>query len=208
MNQAKNSTDIFADIAKAGKEEQQKQQVDLGPITRLVDTQAMLEGGKNDDHVSDIYNFINEMDASIETLEEVMKLRKKDLFNVRQVQIPEMMKEFGLEEVRSTSGTSIKIMDGLSVTVKNADKLYQFLRDNEAGDLIKDVVIVMADADTEKVMKEVIESLNKIDCLFERKESVHNGTLKKYVKELLKEGKTVPEEAVNLYQYEYSKIKK
>jgi len=198
--------DIFADIEEAADKDKEDKTIDLGPISRLVDQQAMLERTALETHVQNLYSFIKLNNMSIETIEEAMKLRAKDLFKVRQVQIPEMMKEFGLNAIESTSGTAIKIMDGLSVTIKDADKLHAFLRKNEAGDLIKNKITI--EVENEEKRKEVVKLLESKELNYEVKEAVHNATLKKHVKDLRKDGKDLPNESVKIYEYEYSKIKK
>lgn len=199
-------TDIFKDIEAAADEDKKDKVIDLGPISRLVDKQHMLEKSAIELDVNCLYAYIKEHDISMATLEEATKKRAKDLFNVRQVQIPELMKEFGLNAIESSSGVKIKIMDGLSVTVKDKDKLHKFLRDNDAGDLIKNNVTV--EVENEEKRKEVVELLEKHDFSVTSKEAVHAATLKKHVKGMLEKGKAIPEESLKTYEYEYSKIKK
>jgi hypothetical protein len=198
--------DIFADMeAAAAQIEKENQQIDLGPISRLVDKQQMLEAKPGLDRVKKLLKLVDEIGASVADIDETVKQRKKHLFNVRQVQIPEMMRGFGLKSVTTETGTTIEIKDGLSVTVKSADRLYAFLRQKGLGDIIKDTITVAVD--DEKSGKGVIESLEKLGVLFNRKEAVHGGTLKKQCKLLLEKGETVPPEVATLYQYEYSNIK-
>lgn len=198
--------DIFGDIEKAADEDNAKKQIDLGPISRLVKKQAILEGPANPKIVGALYTQLIGMGGSVKDLEEALKILNKDLFQVRQVQIPELMKEFGLDGIQTDTGTKIEIKDGISVSVRDKEKLHAYIRSQDSGDLIKDSITI--ETDTEESRKEVMELLEKIDCMFERKEGIHSGTLKKFIKDGLAKGNKPPDEAVNIYEYRFSKIKK
>lgn len=197
---------IFEAIEKAGDKAQESKKVDLGPLSVLVEKQGMLESKLDKNHVSELNKIILDNNLSIETIAECLKMRNKELFKIRQQQIPEVMKEFGLTEVKALDGTSIKIVGDINVTKKDDAKLFKYLRDNKAGDLIKNQVIVTVEDEKERL--EVITELDKTSCSYETKEGIHAGTLKKYVKELKKEGKQIPEDAVGVFDFEYSRIKK
>ena len=195
---------IFESIEKAGDEVKEKQKVDLGPISRMVERQGMLEAKADNGLVRRLNKVIVDYNISIGTITECLKDRNKELFRVRQQQIPEMMKEFGLDGVTATDGTKIDIKKDFSVTKKDEVKLFKYLRSHKSGDLIKNQVIVTVDNEEERL--EVVEALDEARCSYEVKEGIHAGTLKKYIKGLKKEGKAIPEDAVAVFDYEYSKI--
>lgn len=202
---AEEKVDIFAAIEEAGDKDKESKKVDLGPISRMVEVQAMLEAKADTDLVRRLNKVIKDYKISIGTIQECLKDRNKELYRVRQQQIPEMMKEFGLDALKTTDGTSIKIMGDISVTKKDEQKLFKYLRANKAGDLIKNQVIVSVEDNGER--EEVIEALDNTSCCYVAKETIHAGTLKKHIKSLQKEGKQIPEDAVAVFNYEYSKIK-
>jgi len=197
--------DIFKDMEQL-VDTPEEQKIDLGPISRLADQQALLERDATEDLVIQIYDLVSKLKASVEDVEEVLKRRKKDLFDIRQTQIPEIMKEFGLSSLKTSAGNKIEIKTGISITVRNKDGLYSYLRNNGAGDLVKNIITV--DVENEEERKEVIAKLDETMCSFDSSESVHSATLKKYVSDALKEGKQMPEDVLNVYQYEFSKLKK
>lgn len=201
-------TDIFSDIeAAAEKEEEQlRKEVDLGLITKLVNRQLSLEEKANEDRVNKIMTLVDSIGASIGDIEEALKQRKKVLFNIRQIQIPEIMREFGLESITTLQGKKIEIKGDISVSVKNQERLFWYLRENDAGDLVKNQVIV--DVSNEGERQEILELLERTACSFEAKESVHASTLKKYVKDCLEKGQKIPEDIVSTFEYQFSKIKK
>lgn len=195
---------IFDDIAKA--EEEEKKIIDLGILSPMVSKQAMLEAPKNDITVDTLYKKAQALFASVADLEAIVKLRKKELFNVRQIQIPEHMAELGLESVTTEDGTTINIKGDITVTLKDPQAFYSLLRKEGKGDIIKDTITVTLQKDSEA--PKIVKALEKANCLFDRKETVHFQTLKKYFKELRKKGKNVSEEIAGVYEYKYSKLKK
>lgn len=196
--------DIFKDIEAAGEKDQENKTVDLGPISAMVEKQINLERSEDLEKSSDLSKFINQIDASISDIEAALKKRRTDLYNVRQVQIPEYMKGIGLEKVTTSNGTSLEIKDGLSITIKDKDKFYSFVRKQNAGDLIKDSIII--DLSGNKKVGEVIKFLDKTDSFYERKEAIHAATVKKFIKGCMEKGIKIPISA-NVFEYQYSKIK-
>ena len=197
--------DIFKEIEEAGDKVREKQEIDLGPISRLADRQKLLESKSTEKNIDSIYGLACRLNASIEDLEEALKKRKKDLYNVRQVQIPELMKEFGLDSITTINGAKIKIQDGVSVTTKDQSALFIYLRKHNAGDLIKNQIIIPTDNEESRI--KITKLLEDIQAPFEEKASVHSATLKKYVKDKLKEGIKIPEKIVSTFEYKVSKVK-
>lgn len=199
-------SDIFQVIEAAGEADKKAQKIDLGPISVLADKQAALESKALESRVNLVYSLCEKIGASVLDIEEALKKRKKDLFNIRQIQIPELMKEFGLESLKTNTGASIEIKGGVSVSIKDNKKLFKYVRDCNSGDLIKNVIIIEASDDGTR--EGLITFLEESFVPFEQKESIHSATLKKFVKEQIESGKKPPENAVNTFEYNFSKLKK
>ena len=196
---------IFDEIAKAGEEEQAKQAIDLALIGRLATTQANLEAPANEEKVESIWAKIINMNPSVKDLEAVLKKLKKIYFNVRQVQIPQYMEEFGLSSVTTENGDTIEIKGDVSCTIRDNINFFNYMRKEEMGELIKDVITVNVKNGSQA--KEVISTLEDTESLFERKQSIHPQTLKKFVRGQLAKGAALPE-SINVYEYKYSKLKR
>lgn len=198
-------TDIFKDIEQAAKEDQSKKDIDLGFISDMVRQQAALEAKEVGHNAEDIYSYAAGLGYSVADLEGALKMLKKDLFNIKQIQLPELMQEFGLDSVTTSNGAKLEIKSGLTVTVKDTQGLHAYLREQMAGDLIKDTVVITVDSDG--VREEISKLLSEVECDFERKESIHSMTLKKYIKDCLGRGVRPPEDVVKVYEYRYANIK-
>jgi len=198
-------TDIFKDLEKeADALEEEKSQVDLGPLSRLVQRQARLEAQSKENTVNKLVNYIKQLDASVKDVEQALKARKRDLFNISQVQIPELMKEIGLESITTTDGSIINLKKDFSTTIKNEEGFFKYLRDNNYGDLIKDKIAITIQS--EKEVKLFEKLIDQVDCFYERKTGVHPQTLKKFVNDQLAEGNKIPEDLLKIYEYQFSKL--
>jgi len=196
--------DIFKDLDAI--REETKPEVDLGLITKLVKKQAVLEAPTDEDRASSIYELVQKLGASINDIEAALKLRKKDLFSVRQVQIPEIMNQWQITEITTQDGKKIQIKDGLSVSVRDKPALLAWLRSTEDGaELVKNTITVTLGRGDDEKAKEVIEALIEKGAEFENKEDIHSATLKKHVSDGLKKGVNFPD-AINIFEYKYSKI--
>lgn len=201
--------DIFQDITEAAEEDAKNTTVDLGPLNPLISRQIELEAKTDLGKVNSIYDEVCRTSASVSDVEEALKRLKKDLFKIKQVQIPEFLKGLGIRTIETDEGFTIEIKGDVSVSVKDKVKLYQFIKDQKHGDIIKDSLKVEFGEITEAEWEGLQLYMDKnINCSYERSEAVHAQTLKKFVRTMLKDGITIPPEFANIYEYEYSNLKK
>lgn len=192
--------DIFADLEK-DIEKQESKTLDLGPITKLVSRQVALEEKPHPGFVQGLVSYIRENRLSIGDIEEALKIIKSELNWIRTKGIPEYLVEWGIDGLETEEGHKLKLKTGLSITIKDHDRFYRFVREQNHGDIIKDVVTV-EDPD------DIINLLVDHEKRFERKESIHGNTLKKFIRICLEKGIDVPQELVNIYEYRYAQIKR
>jgi len=120
----------------------------------------------------------------IEMLTEKLATAKKQLEKVSGELIPQLLHESGLSEVRLGTGEKIIVEKGVSVTYKKEDqnKLFKFLKDNQAESLIKTEFNIGQVPDG--VLDEIFSFLDDKVTTYETKMGVHSATLTKYVKTL------------------------
>lgn len=199
-------TDIFSDIEAAAEEDAKNKTFDLGPLTPMIEKQKRLEAKPNTEEVDYLYNVFVERGSSISDVEEALKNLKKDLFRIKQNQIPEFMKGVGLKEVKTEDGFKLKIEDGISITVRDRLVLNAFIRSQNYGSIIKDAIIVELGEISPEELEQINNILETIDCSYERKESVHGQSLKKFIKDMMKAGIDIPKDSANVFEYQYSTI--
>jgi len=140
-------------------------------------------------------------DAMVKDLEEELKLAKEAFNIVAQQEIPNILNQYGLSDIKLASGEKITVKEELSVSVKD-DKLldfYKFLKDRGDEDIIK--LMFQFRRMPEEKMNDLFIFLKEYDYDYEYEKGVHPQTLKKYFKELLGIGQDDREEGIRLKRY-------
>jgi len=166
---------------------------------------------------------------SIETLEEVLKLSKKDLEELKREHIPAILNEVGLSELKLKTGEKVIVEDKYkpSLAKKRIEECIKEMAELDANDIfdslsandkagfnknelskkclqtVKEMFKDQLKIDTNP---EVIQALLRLEVPFEKELSIHAQTLKKYCKDRLSAGKQIPE-AIKCFTYQETKIK-
>ena len=137
---------------------------------------------------------------SIKVVEDKLKLLKDRFKGISEEEIPNLLSEFGLSEIKLASGAKITIKEDASVSVKNDSSFFLWLKNRSEDDIIKlsyDFSNRMEDEQREALDDYLIEK----DIEFDTNMSVHGQTKKKYFKELLGIGKTDRKEGIAKGKY-------
>ena len=161
--------------------------------------QPRLEGGNLEELYALVLRY-KELAEDIADREEELKVLKKSFNAVSQSGIPEFLGRFGLSEIKLSSGEKLMIKDDVSVTVKDQEAFYEYLKDTDQFDIVKDKVTIL------NAPPELREMLVDQEVDFEASRSVHSGTLKKLFR-LQMEAGTKPPECVTVFPYSFTKIK-
>ena len=99
------------------------------------------------DNIGKLANKIKEMQTiqkDIEQNEEYLKQRKKDLELISGEVIPTMLTEMGLSYLKLADGSSVEVKTNYSasITLANKEKAFNWLRENDLGDIIKNELTV------------------------------------------------------------------
>ena len=162
------------------------------------------------------------LEIEIEELELKLKEKKKEHFALASERLPELMSSVGLKEdgqsLPLANGYKLELKPTLRVnlpaktTIAEADEderpfLLQRVKDGLAwlrkkkGDyIIKNTLKIDLGKDSAAVAKEFIALAKKHHVVAERDQTVHNGSLKKFIGECIKSGvKDIPEETFALF---------
>lgn len=142
-------------------------------------------------------------------IEEALKAKKEELDNISKKIIPDVMNALGVTKYVFSDGSELVLKDGLNVYIAaaNKPKAYDWLRENNYGDLIKNEVLLKFSAGQEAEAKEVVARLTSEGLTPEEKESVHPSTLKAFAKERLETGEQLPMDLFSCFTYQEAKIK-
>lgn len=144
-----------------------------------------------------------QFDAAVRVaeLEDELKAAKADLFKISTTDLPEAMKEAGLEKFTTTDGLEIAVTPDVQcgIPATRREEAYEWLAEHGFGGIIKsDVDVIFGRDEREKALK-LVEQLRKkgLDVTFNQ--SVHAQTLKSFVKERMADTESDVELPLDLF---------
>ena len=156
------------------------------------------------DDVDKLAHKIKEMQAiqkDIEQNEEYLKQRKKDLELISGESIPTMLTEMGLSYLKLADGSSVEVKTNYSATITqaNKEKAFNWLRENDLGDIIKNELTVSFGRNEDNKAAEYAELAKRQGYQPTQKLKVEPMTLKALVRERIEAGKPMPTEIFNVF---------
>lgn len=148
--------------------------------------------------------------AAVKTIDAKLKEAKKAMLSTEREDLPMLMKEVGLTELKLESGEKISVVEDCdaAITAKTKMGAIKWLVTNNFGGLIKTQVAVEFDRgdhdDAEKVRDELAEKYDGVELV----EKVHPATLKAFVKEQLGKGAAIPMDLFNVRPFSKAKVSK
>ena len=162
--------------------------------------------------ISDKYVELEMAIADAETL--LSSLKEKKWAIVRD-DLPLLMKHLGMEKFVLSNGIEISVGDSISVSIPAVRKgeAMQWLKDNDAGSLVKGARTIMFDA-TESKQRDAFDKLWKGKKMFadlmQITEGAHTGSLKAYFKRVSEDEGGIPDDVTTLfgiYEFKQAKLK-
>ena len=176
------------------------------------------------------------LELEIKVIQENLKTKMGKLEKESRETIPTILNEAGLSELRLSTGEKIKVDDKIKPSIANKNHLLAYrnmiqgeikigeevkeVGKEELADLTKEAtkridslfksVIEIKDFDNlpmDLTEDRVTEILLDFDIPYQRNQSIHYQTLKKYCDERLKQGLPIPE-GISVFQYQETKITK
>lgn len=147
-------------------------------------------------------------ERAVEQAEEDLAKRKKELAEIAEKELPELMQELKVEEFKLESGQRIQIKEVIraGIAKKNQGLAFRWLRDSGNGKMIKRVIAVPfaagADDEAEKFAKQLKEAGLEPDD----KSAVHNQTLVAFVRRRLEAGEELPMDLFGVFRQRVAKI--
>jgi len=163
------------------------------------------------DNIDKLANKIKEMQTiqkDIEQNEEYLKQRKKDLEQISGEVIPTMLTEMGLSYLKLADGSSVEVKTNYSatITLANKEKAFNWLRENDLGDIIKNELTVSFGRNEDNKAAEYAELAKGQGYQPTQKLKVEPMTLKALVRERIENGKDMPTDIFNVFVGNRTKI--
>lgn len=149
-----------------------------------------------------------EQKARYTELEEQTKFAKAAFMRTEREDLPMLMAEAGLQEVRLADGSLVSITEDCDAGISEANRAaaMRWLESNGFGGLIKTRVQLALDRGNHEEAVALRDELAKTHPEVELKEEVHHSTLKAFVKEQLASGNAVPLDLFGVHPYSKATI--
>ena len=153
---------------------------------------------------------LNTFQKEIETQEEALKQNKKDFEHLSGEVIPTMMAEMGLYHIKLMDGSSVDVKPNYSasITIANKDAAFQWLRDNNLGDIIKNEISISFGRNEDNKAADYAALAAERGYQPTQKLKVEPMTLKALVRERIESGKEMPTELFNVFVGNKTTIKR
>ena len=174
------------------------------------DQTKMLGKTENIQSLADQVERLNTFQKEIETQEEALKQKKKDFEHLSAEVIPTMMAEMGLSHLKLMDGSSVDVKPNYSasITIANKDAAFQWLRDNNLGDIIKNEISVSFGRNEDNKAADYAALASERGYQPTQKLKVEPMTLKALVRERIESGKEMPTELFNVFVGNKTTIKR
>jgi len=141
--------------------------------------------------VQKLANDILAAQTRVENLEADLKAAKQTLLKLTDEDLPSQMTEIGMTNFTLADGSKVDIKETYGARIKkdNEEKAFDWLRAHGEGDIIKNTVTVRFGKEKDNEATALVDDLTEQQWEPERKEDIHPGTLKAWVKGRIEEGK-------------------
>ena len=150
------------------------------------------------------------MQKQLETQEEAIKEKKKQIQYISGEVIPTMMSEMGLAELKLHDGSHLKVSTSYRATITEANKeaAFNWLRENGLGDIIKNEISVSFGRNEDNKAADYAELAKGQGFQPTQKMKVEPMTLKALVRERIEAGKEMPTEIFGVFSENKTTIKR
>tara|TARA_R110000824_G_scaffold141298_3_gene307803 strand:- start:2488 stop:3057 length:570 start_codon:yes stop_codon:yes gene_type:complete len=167
----------------------------------------------SDEQLSGVAKLVQQqlqIEEAIANAEEHLKNLKKDHQRISTQVIPDAITDANLlSEFTTADGIKVSVKPFISANISEArrEEAHTWLRDNQHGDIIKNIVSVDTGKNQELAEK-AIQALSDGGFNPSSKESVHASTLKAWLREQVEAGTPVPLELFGAFLGQKSTIKR
>jgi len=134
------------------------------------------------------------LEKEISAAEQLLKDKKQALHKITDEQLPEALEEMGLEKFTLTDGAeiSVKPIYAASIPRDRKGEAFQWLRDHEFGDLVKNNVTVTFGRGEDETAKKFVGLCGSRGFTPSQLEKVEPMTLKAWLRERVEAGDPIP----------------
>lgn len=151
-----------------------------------------------------------ELERRIANGEKLLKELKRALHYIKSHTLPNAMQQIQFSDFTLEDGTKIKIHDIVSGSLpkdhNDQVKALNHIRDLGGESIIKSTFEIVVDKEDTTTVSKVRKAMDDIEAVCVQKQSVHNATLKSFVKEAMANGEPVNLDLLGIYAGKYAKV--
>jgi len=144
---------------------------------------------------------LKDLEDEVKTKEKNLKDLKKDLEKISGDVIPTMMTEMNISTLKLADGSAVEVKPvySASIPIAKKEEAFNWLRDNDLGDLIKNEVTVSFGRNEDNKAADYAELARGQGYQPTQKLKVEPMTLKALVRERIEGGKPLPTEIFSVF---------
>jgi len=141
--------------------------------------------------------------------EDELKEEKKNLENLAQVLIPDLMDELGQTSCQTSSGVTVTVTPKVRarLTDETREAAARWLEDHNQDKLLKNDFKIKLNKGEKENADALRSALDGLGIPYKNKLDVHPQTLGKFIRERDEAGEPVPDDLFNVYRYREAKTK-
>lgn len=160
--------------------------------------------------IGDLARLMVRQQQEVREVEAALKEAKANLLRTSREDLPELMREFGLEELKLADGSVVSIKDDISAKIPEARELeaYSWLTEHGYGGIIKsNVSVSFARSEHDLAVGLELELQRKFGDRAALEEKIHPQTLLAFLRERIEAGEVVPYDLFGVVPFSIAKLK-
>jgi len=135
-------------------------------------------------------NKLLDIQKEVSALEDQLKKKKEQELKLSEQDIPNLMQKAGAASIKLTDGTAVEIKPyyGARIPASRTEEAFDWLRENNFADLIKNNVTLTFGRNEDNMAKSLVDDLRNKGHNVKQAEKVEPMTLKAFVREQIEKG--------------------
>ena len=165
------------------------------------DQEEVLDRTSNITSLADQVKKLRELEDQVKADEQALKNKQREVERISGEIIPTLLSEMGLSSIKLADGSAVDVKPyyAASVSIKNREAAYNWLRENGLGDIIKNEVSVSFGKNEDNKAAAYANLAQSQGFQPTQKMKVEPMTLKALVRERIENGKDMPMDIFNVF---------
>jgi len=165
------------------------------------DQEDILDRTTNLKSLANQVKILRDLEDHVESDEELLKEKKRDIEKISGEIIPTLLSEMGLSSLKLADGSAVEVKPYYSanISIKNREAAYNWLRSNGLGDIIKNEITVSFGRNEDNKAAEYANLAKGQGFQPTQKLKVEPMTLKALVRERIENNKDMPMDIFNVF---------